>query len=96
MVNSLLGADGDHTSYWNICDIDFDPPLFQDWLRTPDLDQIKWIFGLKLIKIAMIKFIPMRQQSRQRNTFFSSRFTSNLMLPACLVGMILVVNADGW
>ena len=41
---------------------------------------------------AIIKFIPMRQQSRQRNSFFSSCFTSNLMLPACLLGMILVVN----
>ena len=39
-------------------------------------------------KIAIIKFIPMRQQSRQRNSFFSSRFTSNFMLPACLLGMI--------
>ena len=28
----------------------------------------------------------MRQQSRQRNSFYSSRFTSNLMLPACLLG----------
>ena len=44
-------------------------------------------------KIAIIKFIPMRQQSRQRNSFFSNRFTSNLMLPACLLGMILVVSA---
>ena len=43
-------------------------------------------------KIAIIKFIPMRQHSRQRNSFFSSRFTSNLMLPAYLLGMILVVN----
>ena len=35
----------------------------------------------------------MRQQSRQRSTsFFSIRFTSNLILPACLLGMILVVN----
>ena len=34
----------------------------------------------------------MRRQSRKRNSFFSSRFTSNLMLPACLLGMILVVN----
>ena len=41
---------------------------------------------------AIIKFIPMRQQSRQRNSFFSSRFTSNFMLPACLLGKILVVN----
>ena len=38
---------------------------------------------------AIMKFIPMRQQSRQRNNFFSSRFTSNLMLPAFLLGMIL-------
>ena len=42
-------------------------------------------------KIAIIKFIPMRQQSRQRNSFFSSRFTPDLMLPACLLSMILVV-----
>ena len=48
---------------------------------------------LLCFKIAIIKFIPMRQQSRQRNSFFSSRFTSNLMLPAGLLGMILVVNA---
>ena len=43
-------------------------------------------------KIAIIKFISTRQQSRQRNSFFSSRFTSYLMLPAYLLGMILVVN----
>ena len=47
---------------------------------------------LLCFKIAIIKFIPIRQQSRQRNSFFSSRFTSNLMLPACLLGMTLVVN----
>ena len=47
---------------------------------------------LLCFKIAKIKFIPMRQKLRQRNSFFSSRFTSNLMLPACLLGMILVVN----
>ena len=47
---------------------------------------------LLCFKIAKIKFITMRQQSRQKNSFFSSRFTSNLMLPACLLGMILVVN----
>ena len=47
---------------------------------------------LLFFKIAIIKFILTRQQSRQRNSFFSSRFTSNLMLPACLLGMILVVN----
>ena len=45
---------------------------------------------LLCLKIAIIKFIPMHQQARQRNSFFSSRFTSNLMLPACLLGMILV------
>ena len=47
---------------------------------------------LLCLKMAKIKFIPMRQQSRQRNSFFSSRFTSNLMLPACLLVMIPVVN----
>ena len=44
---------------------------------------------LLCFKNAIIKLIPMRQQSRQRNSFVSSRFTSNLMLPACLLGMIL-------
>ena len=48
---------------------------------------------LLFFNIEIIKFIPMRQQSRQRNSFFSNRFTSNLMLPACLLGMIPVVNA---
>ena len=48
---------------------------------------------LLCFKIAIIKFIPLRQHSRQRNNFCSSRFTSNLMLSACLLGMILVVNA---
>ena len=47
---------------------------------------------LLCFKIAIIKFIPMRKQSRKTNSLFSSRFTSNLMLPACLLGMILVVN----
>ena len=47
---------------------------------------------LLCLEITIIKFFPMRQQSRQRNSFFPSRFTSNLMLPECLLGMILVVN----
>ena len=47
---------------------------------------------LLCLKIAIIKFIPVRQQSQQRNSFFSSHFTSNLLLPACSLGMILVVN----
>ena len=47
---------------------------------------------LLCFKIAIIKFIPMRQQLRQKNSFFSSRFTSILMLPACLLGMTLVAN----
>ena len=47
---------------------------------------------LLCFKNAIIKSIPKRQQSRQRNSFFSSRFTLNLILPACLLGMILVVN----
>ena len=38
---------------------------------------------LLFFKIAIIKFIPMRQQSRRRNSFFSSRFTSSFMLSAC-------------
>ena len=41
-------------------------------------------------KIAKIKFISMGQPSRQKYSFFSSHFTLNLMLPACLLGMILV------
>ena len=49
---------------------------------------------LLCFKNAKIKFISMRQQSRQRNRFFSNRFTSKLMPPACLLGMILVVNKD--
>ena len=48
---------------------------------------------LLCFKIAIIKFILMCQQSRQRDSFFSSHFTSNLMLPACLLGMILVGNS---
>ena len=47
---------------------------------------------LLCFKIAIIKFISMRQQSRLRNSFFFSRFTSQLMLPVCLLGMILVAN----
>ena len=47
---------------------------------------------LLCFKIAIIKFIPMRPAITQRNSFFSSRFTSNLMLPAYLLGMIVVVN----
>ena len=58
-----------------------------------DLAQKKSNFlFLFCFKNAIINYIPMRQQSRQRNNFFSSRFTSNLMLPACLLGMIQVVN----
>ena len=47
---------------------------------------------LLCFKIERIKYILMRQPSQQRYSFFSSHFTSNLMLPACLLGMILVVN----
>ena len=47
---------------------------------------------LLCFKIAKIKFISMRQPSRQKYSFFSSHFTLNLMLPACLLGMKLVVN----
>ena len=47
---------------------------------------------LLCFKIAKIKFILMHQPSQQRYSFFSSHFTLNLMLPASLLGMILVVN----
>ena len=47
---------------------------------------------LLCFKIPKIKFILMRQPSQQRYIFFSSHLTLNLMLPACLLGMILVVN----
>ena len=58
-----------------------------------DLTLKKSIFLFLLcFKIAIIKFISMRQQSRQSNSFFSSRLISNLMHPACLLGMILVAN----
>ena len=66
--------------------------VFMSNIKT-DLTLIKSHFLFLLcFKSAIIKFIPMRQQSRQRNSFFSSRFTLNLMLPAYLLGMILVVN----
>ena len=43
---------------------------------------------LLCFKIAKIKFSLMRQPSQQRYSIFSSHFTLNLMLPACLLGMI--------
>ena len=59
-----------------------------------DLTLKKSNFMLLLcFKNAITKFIPMRQQSRHRNSFFSSRFTSNLMLSAFLLCMILVANS---
>ena len=49
---------------------------------------------LLCFKIAKIKFIlvDLRQPPQQRCRFFSSHFTLKLMLPAYLLGMILVVN----
>ena len=47
---------------------------------------------LLCFKIAKIKFILMRQPSQERYSFFSSHFILNLMLPACLLGMILVAT----
>ena len=47
---------------------------------------------LLCFKIAKNKFILKGQPSQQRYSFFSSHFTLNLMLPACLLGMILVGN----
>ena len=43
---------------------------------------------LLFFKFAIIQLIPMRQPSRQRHISFSRRFTSNLMLPVYLLGMI--------
>ena len=45
---------------------------------------------LLCFKIAKITFILMRQPSQKRYNFFSSHFTLNPMLSACLLGMILV------
>ena len=58
-----------------------------------DLTQKKSNFLFLLcFKIAKNEFILMRQPSQQRYSFVSSHFTLNLMLSACLLGMILVVN----
>ena len=56
------------------------------------LKKSNFLFFFLCFKIAKIKFFSMRQPSRQKYSFFSSHFTLNLMLPACLLGMILVVN----
>ena len=64
------------------------------------MSEIKIDFTLKksnflfllCFKIAKIKFILLRQPSQQRYIFFSCHFILNLMLPACILGMILVVN----
>ena len=47
---------------------------------------------LLFLKIAAIQFISMRPFTGQRDNFFPSRLASNLMLPAYLLGMLLVVN----
>ena len=57
----------------------------------PTLKKSNFLF-LLCFKSAKIKFILMRQPSQQRYSFVSSHFTLNRMLPACLLGMILVVN----
>ena len=41
---------------------------------------------LLCFKIAIIKFIPMSQQSRQRHSFFSSRFTPNFYASSVFTG----------
>ena len=46
---------------------------------------------LLCFKVAKIKCL-LRQPSQQRYSFCSGHFTLNLMLQACLMGMILVVN----
>ena len=55
------------------------------------LNKSNFLF-LLCFKIAKNKFISMRQPSLQKYSFFSSHFTLNLMLPACLLGVILVAN----
>ena len=45
---------------------------------------------LLCLKIAAIHFISMRPFTGQRHNFFSSRCASNSMLPAYLLGMLLV------
>ena len=69
------------------------PPLvFMSELKIDlTLKKLNFLF-LLCFKIAKIKFILIRQPSKQRYSFFSSHFTLNLMLPACLLDMILVVN----
>ena len=47
---------------------------------------------LLCFNIAKNEFILKRQPSQQRYNFYSSHFTLNLMLPACLLGMVLVAN----
>ena len=58
-----------------------------------DLTLKKSIFLFLLcFKIATIKFISMLSGFTTEKQLLSSRFTLNLMLPACLLGMILVVK----
>ena len=47
---------------------------------------------LLCLKIAAVQFISMRLFTGQGHNFFPSRCLSNLMLPAYLLGMLLVVN----
>ena len=42
--------------------------------------------------VLKLQLLSLFQCVSNHDSFFSSRFTSNLMLPACLLGMILVVN----
>ena len=49
---------------------------------------------LLCFKIAISLFIAVRQPLGKRRDFFTSRFGSNLVLPALLLGMILVVKSN--
>ena len=53
------------------------------------LKKLNFLF-LLCFKISKIKFILMRQPSQQRYSLFSSHFTLNLMLPACLLGKLAI------
>ena len=67
--------------------------VFMSEIKSNDtLNQSNFLF-LLCFKIAIIQFIPMCQSSGQRHNFFPSRFASNLMLPAYILGMILVLNS---
>ena len=65
------------------------------------ISEIKIVITLKCLnflillsfKMAIIKFMPMCQLSREGYNFLSRHFVSNLMFPACLLGIVMAVNS---